>query len=106
MLWPPGTMNVWSTCSKFPGQELLNQGYARKMETWMQLLPLEWRTHSPRTCLDFAWIYLLRGKFKQSFSYLTQAQAILERLEAKCGNRRNAGGKPGSAGEFGTDAER
>ncbi len=45
---------------------LLNQGYVRRVEAWMQSLPAEWRAQSPRTNLGFAWMYLLRGNFAQS----------------------------------------
>lgn len=45
------------------GWQLLNQGYAGRMEAWMNALPAQWRAVSPRTNLDFAWMHLLRSHF-------------------------------------------
>jgi LuxR family maltose regulon positive regulatory protein len=59
---------------------LLNQGFVRKIEGWMQILPLEWRTHGPRISLGFAWMHLLRGNFGQIAPYLKQAEASLLNL--------------------------
>ena len=63
------------------GWELLNQGAVRRMEAWLQALPSEWRTASPRTALDFAWLHLLRGNFGQIPAYLGQAEAALAHLD-------------------------
>ena len=59
---------------------LLNQGYVRRVETWMQSIPAEWRAHSPRTSLDFAWMHMLRGNFGQVVPYLIQAEAALANM--------------------------
>lgn len=59
------------------GWQLLNQGFVRKMEVWMQSVPAEWRSHSPRSSLGFAWMQLLRGNFPQAWQSLNQAQAAL-----------------------------
>lgn len=59
-------------------RDLLNQGYARKIETWLQMLPQETRNQSTRTSLGFAWLYLLRGNFSLSGEYLGQVFAALE----------------------------
>ncbi|EFO79642.1 TPR repeat-containing transcriptional regulator LuxR [Oscillochloris trichoides DG-6] len=56
---------------------LINQGYARSIERWVQRLPDEWRTSSPQTSLGFAWVALLRGQFHQIEPYLAAAQASL-----------------------------
>lgn len=56
---------------------LLNQGYVRRIEAWMQSLPPEWRAQSPRTNLGIAWMYLLRGNFAQVVPYLQQAESAL-----------------------------
>jgi len=61
---------------------LLNQGYVRRVEAWMQSLPLEWRAQSPRTNLGIAWMYLLRGNFGLVMPFLQQAEAALERIAA------------------------
>lgn len=71
------------------GWQLLNQGFVRKMEGWMQSIPAEWRTHSPRSSLGFAWMQLLRGDFPRVQHYLGQTLAVLEQkpdaqLRAEC----------------------
>ncbi|KPL74598.1 hypothetical protein AC812_12455 [Bellilinea caldifistulae] len=69
---------------------LLNQGYVRRIEAWMQSLPVEWRTQSPRTNLSFAWMYLLRGNFIKVVPHLQEAETALENapeaddLRAEC----------------------
>ncbi|MBP7961040.1 MAG: hypothetical protein KBG20_00465 [Caldilineaceae bacterium] len=64
------------------GWKLLNQGYARRMEGWIQSLPAQWRDSSPRTNLDFAWMHLLRGQIGEILPYLGQAQAALTGLQS------------------------
>jgi LuxR family maltose regulon positive regulatory protein len=59
---------------------LLNQGYERRVETWMQSIPTEWRVHNLRTSLGFAWMYMLRGNFGQVVPYLMQAEAALANM--------------------------
>ena len=63
------------------GWDLLNLGHVRKMESWIQAIPAEWRGSSPRSNLGFAWMHMLRGHFGQVVSYLQQSQLALERLE-------------------------
>ena len=63
------------------GWRLLNQGYARRMEGWIESLPAQWRASSPRTNLDFAWMHLLRGQVDEIPPYLEQAQTALAALE-------------------------
>lgn len=69
---------------------LLNQGYVRRVEDWMQSLPAEWRAQSPQMNLSFAWMYLLRGNFDKVIPYLQQAELMLENaperddLRAEC----------------------
>jgi len=69
---------------------LTNQGYVRRVEAWIQLLPAEWRAHSPRTNLSFAWMYLLRGNFAKVLPHLQHAESALEHtsqtedLQAEC----------------------
>ncbi len=60
---------------------LLNQGYTRLIETWMQSIPTDWHTHSLRINLSFAWIHLLRGNFAQIVPYLHQVEAALAALD-------------------------
>lgn len=61
---------------------LLNQGYVRRIEAWMQSLPAEWRAKSPRTDLSFAWMYLLRGNFAHVLPHLKQVELALENASA------------------------
>jgi len=69
---------------------LLNQGYVRRVEAWMQSLPAPWRAQSPRTNLGFAWMYLLRGNFAKVIPHLQQVESALENtsvtddLRAEC----------------------
>ena len=63
------------------GWHLLNQGYAGRMERWVNALPPQWRAASPRTNLDFAWMRLLRGRFGDIPPYLQQAQTALAQLD-------------------------
>ena len=63
------------------GWALLNDGYTRTLEGWLDALPAEWRSHSPRISLDFGWMRLLRGNLGQVAPYLAQAEAALARLE-------------------------
>lgn len=63
------------------GWKLLNHGYARRMEGWIDSLPAQWRNPSPRTNLDFAWMHLLRGQIDEIPPYLAQAQAALAERE-------------------------
>lgn len=67
------------------GWSLLNQGYARQMETWLQAIPPEARNHSPRLSLGFGWLHLLRANMDSALAYLRQAQSAL------------AGAEPGEA---------
>jgi LuxR family maltose regulon positive regulatory protein len=57
---------------------LLNQGYVSRIEAWMQVIPAEWHTQSPRTNLGFAWMYMLRGNFPRVVPYLQRAESALE----------------------------
>ena len=61
---------------------LLNQGYVRQVEAWMQSLPAEWRAQSLRTSLVFAWMALLRGNFAQVTAHLHQVESALENAAA------------------------
>ncbi|MFW9805085.1 MAG: LuxR C-terminal-related transcriptional regulator, partial [Candidatus Thorarchaeota archaeon] len=54
--------------------EMIMQGYAKTVNGWVQAIPPEWGSQSPRTNLAFAWMHLLRGAYAQASPYL-------ERLE-------------------------
>ncbi len=59
----------------------LLQGYGKTVEGWMQALPSQWQERSPRTCLAFAWMHLLRGSYARIGAYLQLADAALSRLD-------------------------
>jgi LuxR family maltose regulon positive regulatory protein len=58
--------------------DMIMQGYAKTVNTWVQAIPAEWRSQSPRTNIAFAWMHLLRGVYAEASSYL-------ERLETSLG---------------------
>ena len=55
--------------------DMIMQGHAKTVHDWVEAIPADWRTHSPRTDLAFAWMHMLRGAY-------AQANECLERLEA------------------------
>jgi LuxR family maltose regulon positive regulatory protein len=57
--------------------EMIMQGYAKTVHGWIQSLPEEWGSQSPRTNLAFAWALLLRGAYSQASAYLEQLGATL-----------------------------
>ncbi|MCC6147258.1 MAG: hypothetical protein IT308_06780 [Anaerolineaceae bacterium] len=61
---------------------LLNQGYVRRVETWIESLPAEWRAQSLQTNLNIAWMYLLRGNFARTAVHLQQVETALENIVA------------------------
>ena len=56
---------------------LIMQGYAKTVNGWVQAIPAEWGSQSPRTNLAFAWMHLLRGAYAQASPYLERLQAAL-----------------------------
>lgn len=54
---------------------LLNAGYTHALERWLHALPEGSLQTSPRLCLDFGWMRLLRGQLAQVEPLLTQAEA-------------------------------
>jgi len=57
--------------------ELVMQGYAKTVNGWVQAIPEEWQSKSPRTNLAFAWMHLLRGAYRQVFPYVEQLEKIM-----------------------------
>ncbi len=53
---------------------MIMQGYAKTVNGWVQAIPEEWRSQSPRTNLAFAWMHLLRGAYSQASPYLEQLE--------------------------------
>lgn len=56
--------------------DMLMQWYAKTVEGWLQAIPPEWRRHSPRTNLAFAWMHLFRGNFGQVAPYVERLYEI------------------------------
>jgi len=56
---------------------MIMQGYAKTVNGWVQAMPAEWGSQSPRTDLAFAWMHLLRGAYAQASPYLERLQATL-----------------------------
>jgi LuxR family maltose regulon positive regulatory protein len=54
--------------------EMIMQGYANTVNAWVQSLPEEWISQSPRTNLAFAWALILRGAYAQALPYLEQLE--------------------------------
>lgn len=56
---------------------MIMQGYAKTVNAWVQAIPAEWDSQSPKTNLAFAWMHLLRGAYAQASPYLKRLQASL-----------------------------
>jgi LuxR family maltose regulon positive regulatory protein len=56
--------------------QLLNAGYVRPIESWMEALPAD-QPVSPRVDLGLAWLYLLRGNFEQVLTHWRRAATAL-----------------------------
>lgn len=57
---------------------LVNQGYVKTVEDWVNHIPPEARNDSPLLNLVFAWMHLLRGSYRQVEIYLQQAAAAVD----------------------------
>ncbi len=53
------------------------QGYVKTVEGWLEAVPPEFRSQSPRVDLAFAWMHLLRGTFDRLAPYVERLQAYL-----------------------------
>jgi LuxR family maltose regulon positive regulatory protein len=65
--------------------DLIMQGYARTVHSWVEAIPPQWRSQSPRTNLAFAWMHLLRGAYAAASPYLERLEAALEPSAAESG---------------------
>ena len=63
--------------------EMIMQGYTKTVNDWVEAIPIEWRSQSPRTNLAFAWMYLLRGAYAQASPYLGRLQAIFDKPQSE-----------------------
>lgn len=57
--------------------DLVMQGYAKTVNSWVQTIPKEWQSKSPRANLALAWMHLLRGAYTQAVPYLDQLGRFL-----------------------------
>jgi LuxR family maltose regulon positive regulatory protein len=57
--------------------EMLVQGYANTVESWLTTIPPGLRFQSARINLAFAWMHLLRGTFDSAASYVERLQTML-----------------------------
>ncbi len=60
---------------------LIMQGYVKTVNGWVEKIPPEWDSHSPRTNLAYAWMHSLRGAYAQAAPYLERLQTILASAE-------------------------
>ncbi|MDW8404214.1 LuxR C-terminal-related transcriptional regulator [Chloroflexus sp.] len=65
------------------GWALLNAGYTHTLERWLRALPTASIQTSPRLCLDFGWMRLLRGQ-------LDQVEPLLAQAETACATQSHA----------------
>ncbi|MGB3699777.1 MAG: LuxR C-terminal-related transcriptional regulator [Anaerolineales bacterium] len=56
--------------------DMLMQWHLKTVEGWMNSIPPEWCTQSPRANLAFAWMHLMRGNYPQAAPYLQQLQTL------------------------------
>ena len=61
--------------------DLINQGYGRAMETWLQSIPAVLHANCPQIYLSIVWGQMLRGDFAQMGPYLKMAEAGLANLQ-------------------------
>jgi LuxR family maltose regulon positive regulatory protein len=60
---------------------MVMQGYARTVEGWMQAIPVEWHSHTPRANLAMAWMHLLRGSYPKISGYLAQIESGIQNAD-------------------------
>lgn len=56
---------------------LIMQGYVKTVNGWVEAIPKQWQSQSPRTHLALAWMHLLRGAYAQTMPYLERLRATL-----------------------------
>ncbi len=65
------------------------QGYAKTVNGWVQAIPAEWGSQSPRTNLAFAWMHLLRGAYAQASPYLERLEGAFSSSQVSEEERRS-----------------
>jgi LuxR family maltose regulon positive regulatory protein len=69
--------------------DMIMQGYAETVNGWVQAIPEEWGSQSPRTNLAFAWMNLLRGAYDQVATYLDRLERSFSTPQASEEDRRS-----------------
>lgn len=57
--------------------QMIMQGDAKTVNNWMEAIPEQERSKSPRTHLALAWMHLLRGAYTEAKPYLEQLRTTL-----------------------------
>jgi LuxR family maltose regulon positive regulatory protein len=57
---------------------MIMQGYVKTVNAWVQAIPAEWGSQSPRTNLAFSWMHLLRGVYAEASAYLERLETSLD----------------------------
>ena len=68
---------------------MIMQGYAKTVNGWVQALPAEYSSQSPRTNLAFAWMHSLRGAYSQVSHYLELLEGTFSDPDMSEGDRRS-----------------
>jgi LuxR family maltose regulon positive regulatory protein len=66
---------------------MMMHGYAKTVNTWVQALPVEWSSQSPRTNVAIAWMHLLRGAYREASPYLERLQVTTSSPQVREGDR-------------------
>jgi LuxR family transcriptional regulator, maltose regulon positive regulatory protein len=69
--------------------DMIMQGYAKTVNAWVQTLPAQWSSQSPRTNLAFAWMHLLRGTYSQASHYLERLEVTFADAAISAQDRRS-----------------
>jgi LuxR family maltose regulon positive regulatory protein len=71
---------------------MIMQGYAKTVNGWVQAIPAEWVSQSPRTHLALAWMHILRGAYAQVSPYLERSQAAFagSQVEPRLGEEKRS----------------
>lgn len=55
---------------------MILQGHVKTVAGWMQAIPPEWSSQSPRANMAFAWMHFFQGTMAQAAPYLERLQAV------------------------------
>jgi LuxR family maltose regulon positive regulatory protein len=68
---------------------LIMQGYVKTVYGWMDAIPEQWQSQSPRTNLAFAWLHLLRGTYAQASPHLARLEGTFSDSQVSHGERQS-----------------